>query len=105
MNWYFHFWSNWEWPSLRGNGPEDLTSLLIVTIIASIVVPRIRRWWVRRAEDAKHEAAILHAKLDHAIKQNAHLIKHGGDHIPNVSHDGIDLTAPPELPKHPTKEN
>lgn len=83
-----NFWFNYEWPSIRGNGPEDITSLIVVGIIASFVVPRIRHWWATR------EAA-MHDKINHMLKQNAHIIKHS-EEIPNESHDGSVLSEVPE---------
>lgn len=79
-----NFWFNYWWPSIKGNGPEDVTSLIIVGIIASIVIPKMRAWWVKREQ-------ILHAKLSHVMRQQAHLIKHSD--VPNIAHDGVDLTA------------
>lgn len=55
-----NFWFNYWWPSIKGNGPEDVTSLLIVAAVTVIVVPRVRRWI---AQEAGH----FHAKLDHII--------------------------------------
>jgi type II secretory pathway pseudopilin PulG len=87
-----NFYFNWWWPSIKGNGPEDLTSLIIVGIVASILIPRVRRWWKVRAEHLAARERELHAKIDHAIRQNAHLINHTKG-VPNIAHDGVDLTA------------
>lgn len=51
-------WLHYELPSLVGNGPEDLTSLLIVTVVTALVYPPVRAW-IRRELDH------LHAKADH----------------------------------------
>ena len=83
-NFWFHYW----WPSLQGNGPEDLTSLIIIGIVTSIVVPKVRRWWITREQH-------LHAKVDLMLKQNAHLIHHTKS-VPNEHSDGTDLSHVPE---------
>ena len=78
-----NFWFNYEWPSIKGNGPEDLTSLLIVFILTSVFYPPLRRWWLGREQ-------ALHAKLDHNAKLLKHVIKHSPD-IPNADHNGVPL--------------
>ena len=50
MHWLPVFWLGYWWPSIKGNGPEDITSLIVVSIAASFLVPRVRRWWRARAE-------------------------------------------------------
>lgn len=83
-----HFWQTYEWPSLIGNGPEDITSLIIIGIVTGIFVPRVRRWWVAREQH-------LHAKIDHVLETQAHIIKHHPE-IPNAHADGTDLTTVPD---------
>jgi hypothetical protein len=85
MNWLHTYWFSYEWPSIKGNGPEDATSLLVVGILTGIFVPRVRRWWIAREQS-------VHAKLDHVMRQNAHLIHHSKS-TPDVAHDGVNLTA------------
>lgn len=83
------FWFGYWWPSVKGNGPEDITSLILVGIVTAIFVPRVRRWWVVREQH-------LHAKLEHVMKQNAHIIHHSKA-IPNKSTTtGDDLSVVPE---------
>ena len=60
MSWLYNFIFNYWWPSIKGNGPEDATSLLIVGIVTAIVVPAVRHWIAR-------EVSHVHAKLDHII--------------------------------------
>lgn len=78
-----NFWFGYWWPSIKGNGPEDLTSLVIVGVVTAIFVPKVRAWWIAR-EKAVHE------KLDQSIKLSKHLIKHHPD-IPNEDHNGNPL--------------
>lgn len=83
------FFNHYYWPSITGNGPEDVTSLLIVGVLTGIFVPRVRRWWIAREQH-------LHAKVDLMLKQNAHIIRHHPD-IPNASTTtGDDLSKVPE---------
>lgn len=60
MNWLHTFWFSYWWASIKGNAPEDVTSLILVGAVTVIVVPRVRRWI---AQEAEH----LHRKLDHLI--------------------------------------
>lgn len=60
MNWLHTFWFGYWWASIKGNAPEDVTSLVIVGTISAFFVPVVRRWF------ATH-IAHLHAKLDHII--------------------------------------
>jgi hypothetical protein len=83
-----NFWFNYWWPSIKGNGPEDMTSLLIVGILTGIFVPRVRRWWIAREQ-------AVHAKLDHNAKMLMHVIHHSPD-IPNEDHNGVSLIEPKE---------
>jgi len=82
------FFNHYYWPSITGNGPEDITSLIVIGIITSIFVPRVRRWWITREQH-------IHAKLDHVLKTQAHIIHHSKS-IPNIHSDGTDLTAVPD---------
>ena len=84
MNWLPGLWFGYWWPSIKGNGPEDITSLVIVAIVTGLFVPRVRRWWVAREQ-------ALHAKLDHSARLLRHVIEHHPD-IPNEDHHGVDLT-------------
>ena len=88
MNWLYTFYFGYWWPSLKGNGPEDVTSLIVAGVLTSIFVPRVRHWWVAREEH-------LHAKLDHVLKQNAHIIHHSRA-IPNQHADGTPINEVPE---------
>ena len=85
-----NFWFGYWWPSVKGNGPEDITSLLIVTVIASLVIPAARRWWVAREQ-------AVHAKLEHNAKLLAHIIRHS-DEIPNHDRHGNLLVDVPLEP-------
>jgi hypothetical protein len=59
-----YIWINYFWSSDKGNGPEALTEMLVVGVIASFIVPRVRAWWIKEAKKADAE---LHRKLDHII--------------------------------------
>lgn len=64
MNWLHAFWFNYEWPSIKGNGPEDFTSLILVAVVTAVLVPAVRHWIERHVHS---EFAHLHAKIDHVI--------------------------------------
>jgi type II secretory pathway pseudopilin PulG len=95
VNWLPTFWFGYWWPSIKGNAPEDITSLIVVGIVASFVIPAARRWWKRRAAAARAAEQRLHDKLDHVLKQNAHIIS-TNKNISNVHEDGTDMTRVPE---------
>jgi hypothetical protein len=75
MNWLHSFWFNYEWPSIKGNGPEDFTALAVVTVFTAVLYPPVRQAidrYVKAHVDAikahvTAEHAHLHAKLDHVI--------------------------------------
>jgi hypothetical protein len=85
VNSFYTLWYGYAWPSLKGNGPEALIQTIVYGLIALVFVPPIRKWF-------KREYDKVHVKVDHAIRQNAHIIAHTKG-VPNVSHDGTDLTA------------
>ena len=83
------FWNHYWYPSLTGNGPEDVTSLIILGVLTGVFVPRVRRWWVDREQ-------ALHAKLDHNATLLKHMIRHHPD-IPNADrHGNLLVDVPPE---------
>lgn len=58
MGWLSHQWYWYWWPSDRGNGPENIQWTLLAVIVASLLMPRVRRFFKRHFES-------VHAKLDH----------------------------------------
>jgi hypothetical protein len=80
LNWLSSFWFNYEWPSLKGNGPEALTQTVVYGIIIILIVPPIREWFKCEYEKVKHhatkEVATLHARIDDTHAHLDHLIKH-----------------------------
>lgn len=56
-------WFGYFWPSIKGNGPEEIVSLLVIGTASAILVPVVRRW-------IKGEAEKVHQKLDHIIKHH-----------------------------------
>jgi hypothetical protein len=87
-----NFWNHYWYPSLTGNGPEDITSLIIIGILTGIFVPRVRRWWVAREEHMK-------ARIEHNATLLKHVIRHHPD-IPNTDrHGNLLVDLPPEVPK------
>lgn len=73
------FMFGYEWPSIKGNGPEDGTSLLLVTVVTGLVYPPTRKWIER-------ELAHVHAKLDH----NAHILRHIVEQSPHIDNRILD---------------
>jgi len=85
VTWVHHLWFVWVWPSLKGNGPEDVIATIGVAVLTALVWPPARRA-VHRFVDRKldtvkahmaghHSAAAaelaeLHRKLDHVIRHH-----------------------------------
>lgn len=66
----YHLWQLWlayGWSSLKGNGPEDLTSTTVKFAIAAAVYPPLHRW-VTREERAMR--SLMHAKMNHIIENH-----------------------------------
>lgn len=84
-----YFWWAYEWPSIKGNGPEDITALVLV----SLCIPAVRHWIARHFDDIKAHVtsthSALHDKLDHIQRQNAHIIKN----TPTIPDDDELLTV------------
>ena len=79
-NYLHHIWFGYAWPSLQGNGPEDLIRTTIALILAAIILPQVRRFFERGWEK-------LHGKLDalgghHAKTQK--MLQHIIDHHPDI---------------------
>lgn len=64
MNGLHHFWFVWAWPSLKGNGPEDVIGTIGVAVIASLLWPPARRA-IHRFVDAKTLAIKAHVTGHH----------------------------------------
>lgn len=63
MNQLHHLWFTYAYPSLLGNGPEDLIHLLILGGLAAVFYPPLRKFIAR-------EWNHMHAKLDHIIEHH-----------------------------------
>lgn len=63
MNWLPTLYGYW-WSSIKGNAPEDATSLILVAIVTAVLIPAVRHWIERHVHS---EFAHLHAKIDHVI--------------------------------------
>lgn len=76
LNWLHKLWFTYFWPSLQGNGPEDLFHLTILGVVgwlASRVGKKIMAEW---REHKEH----MHAKLDHIIINHPDI----PNHVPGV---------------------
>lgn len=82
MNWLHTFWFGYWWASIKGNAPEDVTSLIIVAAL----VPAVRSWFLTHIEH-------LHAKLDHLIIHT--------EGVPNEV-PGVPAHRQPKPPTHPS---
>lgn len=76
-----YLWQHYEWPSLVGNGPEDLTSLVAIGLLSGLVVRPIVKWF-------RHQRVLVE-----------HIIRHHPG-IPVHDHTGKLLVE--EHPKEPT---
>lgn len=87
-----HLWFVWGWPSVKGNGPEDLMATVALGVITAVLWPRARRA-VHRFVDRKAEALKTHVGLVHA-QSNADLHQKL-DHI---------ITHHPDIPPLPKRK-
>jgi hypothetical protein len=83
MNWLHTFWFGYWWASIKGNAPEDVTSLLVVGTLSAFFVPVVRHWF-------ETKWGHLHAKLDHLIVHT--------EGVPNVV-PGLPPDKQPTLPQ------
>ena len=75
-----NLWFGYWWPSLKGNGPEDSTSLLIVGIISAFLIPAVRRFFHRGWDR-------LHSKLDGLgdhHRETQRMLRHVIDQHPDI---------------------
>ena len=79
-----HLWFGYAWPSLEGNGPEDLISFIVLGTLTAILWPRIKRAW------RGHRGAVERNFI--ALQ---HIAKHSPD-IPEIGHDGHTKKAAPK---------
>jgi len=63
MGWLHELWFGYFWPSLQGNGPEDILSYLVIGGGVTLIGQKLLKEW--RAHHAH-----LHAKLDHIIEHH-----------------------------------
>ena len=75
-----HVWFGYAWPSLLGNGPEDLIRTTVAGVLAYVFIPQVRRFiergWDRlhaRLDNVQDSHKSLHRKLDHIIKHHPDL--------------------------------
>ena len=64
-----HIWFGYAWPSLEGNGPEDLIRTTIALILAVIIVPQVRRFFL-------HGWDKLHSRFDHLHESHDEIHEH-----------------------------
>lgn len=76
MNWLHSLWFGYWYPSIKGNGPEDLLATILVAVLSAMLWPRIKAGWKAH-----------HAKLDRNFAALQHIAKHHPD-IPPIGHDG-----------------
>ena len=76
-NWAHHLWFTYVYPSLLGNGPEDVFRTTVALILAYVFIPQVRRFiergWdrIHTRFDGLHDShKDLHKKLDHIIKHH-----------------------------------
>ena len=84
-NWAHHLWFTYVYPSLLGNGPEDVFRTTVALILAYVFIPKVRAFFQRGWSH-------LHTKLDGLHdhhKETQRMLRHVIEHHPDI----------PELPK------
>ena len=86
-----NLWFTYVWPSLKGNGPEDLLATILVAVIASVLWPptrrRIEAFAARHVKSIKQHVTDEHQavrdRLDHIIEHHPDI----PDFVPKEHHD------------------
>lgn len=55
MHWLYTLWYGYAWPSLKGNGPEAVIQTVLYAAAAVLLIPPVRRWLKKEAEQAHAE--------------------------------------------------
>ena len=99
MNGLHHLWFVWVWPSIKGNGPEDVLATIAVALLTVLLWPPIRRR-IHHFIDAKVDT--VHVKLNSFL---AHHKEHKEDltEIKRMAQHIIDNH--PDIPPLPPKES
>lgn len=58
MSWLSHLWFGYGWSSDKGNAGENLQWTALAILVASLLIPRVRKFIERHVKG-------LHDKLDH----------------------------------------
>ena len=70
MNWLHVLWFHYGWQSDLGNGPENIQWTFLALIVASLLIPRVRKFFKRHFESVHekleaHHQAVLHQAEHH----------------------------------------
>ena len=71
MHWLYHYWFTYEWPSLQGNGPEDVTSTLTKGALLAALIPVIRKFIKREVKKAHAELNAVEEDAEKAVRDLA----------------------------------
>ena len=71
-----NLWFGYFWPSLEGNGPEDIISMIVVGVVSVLIWRPVKRAWIA------HKAAVERNFI--ALQ---HIAKHHPD-IPEIGPNG-----------------
>ena len=64
MHVLYELWFHYGYPSLTGNGPEDLMSTTAKFCLAVAIYPPLHKWVTREERALRAE---MHRKMDHII--------------------------------------
>ena len=86
MHWLSTQWFTYWWPSDKGNGPENVQWTVLALIVASLLLPRVRKFFKRHFEsvhaklDKHHEEVLRQAERHHVASQSL-AKKHHEEHM------------------------
>ena len=86
MHWLSYKWFIFWWPSDKGNGPENVQWTVLALIVASLLIPRVRKFFsnhmkaIHEKLDHHHEEMLRQAE-DHHVKQMDLAKKHHVEHL------------------------
>ena len=83
MTWAHHIWFTYAYPSLLGNGPEDLIRTTIAGVLAYVFIPQVRRFFERGWDKLHGRLDALHGHHEKTQKMLQHIIDNHPD-IPEM---------------------
>jgi uncharacterized membrane protein len=96
-HWLGNLWFNYAWSSDKGNGPEAIQQTIVYALLAVLIIPPVRKWFLAKFHRIHQKIDQGHAEIKEHLERNAalsrHIIKHHPD-VSNTDHTGADILDP-----------